>query len=273
MKTISLALASFLSLGALMTAAQSAKPLKKVMDLKMPEGGGANGAAVAWHPVQQKYYAAMAGNATYTLGIFSATGKLLSPEDQTTFFDIRGLWYNPAKKALQMNGYNENGWAQYKLTAKGFPDSAIVLYTGMHQPYEQSTGAFNAKENIVYFLNEDGNIDKYSMKDGIYLDAIELHPGKAKKTDIDEEEEDYDIDPLENYNKSTVIYTGIAGAEIGLLNHSSNQIELYNLKTGLMTKSFSFPTDAPVPQFLNFSCTNGIYWLFDKEARTWKGYK
>ncbi|MBL7741780.1 MAG: hypothetical protein JNK14_21350 [Chitinophagaceae bacterium] len=273
MKTISLALAAVLSVSATMADAQAVKPLKKVMELIMPEGGGANGAAVAWHPVQQKYYAAMAGNATYTLGVFSAAGKLLSPEDQITFFDIRGLWYNPAKKTLQMNGYNENGWAEYKLVAKGFPDTVTTLYTGMLQPSEQSTGAFNPKENIVYFLNDDGKLDKYSMKDGIYLDVIELHPGKAKLVNASQEEDHDEIDLLENYNKSTVIFTGTTGTEIGLLNHAENQIELYNIKTGLLTKKFSFPADAPVPQFLNFSYTNGIYWLFDKEARTWKGYK
>src|SRR5262245_4426823 len=75
--------------------------LKKVLELKMPKEGGANGASVAWHPVQKKYYAAMAGNTTYPLAVFDINGKRLSADDQTTMFDVRGLWYNSRSKKLQ----------------------------------------------------------------------------------------------------------------------------------------------------------------------------
>jgi hypothetical protein len=251
---------------------QPVKPLKKVLELKIPREGGANGAGVAWHPVQKKYYACMAGNASFALGVYTETGKRLSPEEQKTFFDIRGIWYNPSKKTLQMNGYDDHGWAEYKLNVKGFPDTAIVLFTGMIQPDKQSAGAFNHKANLLYFLNGEGRVDVYSMKDAIYLDVIDLHRGKTKASEIDEEEE-AGLDVLEDYNNSNLIYTAIAGAELGLLNQSQRQVELYNIKTGLLVRRLSLPADAPAPGFLNFSYCNGTYWLFDKEGRIWKGYK
>lgn len=270
MKTRSLGLLMALVFHTILLHGQATKPLKKILELKIAMEGGANGASVAWHPVLKKYYAAMAGNISYSLSVFDATGKRLSPDNQETMFDIRGLWYNPKSKTLQMNGYSEMGWAEYKLNSKGMPTEVKTLYTGLIQPNPQSTASFNPKENVLYFLNEDGNIDKYSLAEGTFLDEITLTLGKTKNDDDDDED---NSDVLEDYNSSTVIYTGITGAEIGLLNYISNEIELYNIKTGALSKKFTFPANTPMPSFLNFSYSNGIYWLFDKELRTWKGYK
>ena len=56
------------------------KTLKKIATLKMPrtvddDMPGTRGACVAWHPVQKKYYAAMAGNIGYPMGVFDGSGK------------------------------------------------------------------------------------------------------------------------------------------------------------------------------------------------------
>ncbi|MBM3432222.1 MAG: hypothetical protein FJX92_04360 [Bacteroidetes bacterium] len=85
------------------------RELKEVIQLVIPREGGANAANVAWHPIQKKYYAAMAGNISFSLAVYDNTGKLLSPTDQETLFDVRGLWYNPTTKTIQMNGYNDFG--------------------------------------------------------------------------------------------------------------------------------------------------------------------
>ncbi len=266
--------APFLFLKFTITNAQSAaNPLKKVVELKMPREGGANGASVSWHPVLKKYYAAMAGNVSYCLGVFDGTGKLLSPPELKTSFDIRGLWYNPHTKTLQMNGYSDFGWAEYRLDRKGFPDSVKLLNEGSNQPDDQSAGAFDPQKNVIYFLNEDGNLDVYDFKEGEYLDEIELTLGKTKK-DIDEDEDAADnYDVIDDYNLSTAVYTGIAGAEIGLLNYSEKEIELYNLKDGHLVRKLSLPDEAPVTYLLNFSYCNNTWWLFDTKARIWIGYR
>jgi hypothetical protein len=248
--------------------AQSTKTLTKVLELAMPDGGGANGASVCWHPVSKKYYAAIAGNTSYPLGLFDSKGKILSPADQTTMFDIRGLWYNTKTKTLQMNGYNDLGWVEYKLSSKGLPASTKQLRDGMAQPAEQSVAAYNSKANLIYFLNDDGEIEVYDM-DGAYQENFELTLGKTE----DEADEADNLEAIEDYNNTTVIYTGIGGAEIGLLNFITDEIELYDLKKKHLTRKLSLPEDAPVEDRLNFSYANGIYWLFDKDARAWVGYK
>jgi hypothetical protein len=251
--------------------AQKEKSLKKILELAIPREGGANGACVAWHPVLKKYYASMAGNVSFSLGVYDVKGKLLSPVDQEALFDIRGLWYNPGTKTLQTNGYDDFGWGEYTLNKQGFPSDITVLLEDLNQPNEQSVGAYYDKEKVVLFFNEDGNIDKYSIEDGKYIENIELSLGKSKDDDGSDNSDNEDA--IENYNSTTAVYTGIAGAEIGLFNFSSKQIELYDSKDGRIARKLLLPADAPAPQFLNFAYCNGIYWLFDKETRTWKGYR
>jgi hypothetical protein len=251
--------------------AQSTKQLKPVLELKIPREGGANAASVAWHSELKKYYASMAGNADFFIGVYNTAGKLLSPVSQKTMFDVRGLWYNPNTKTLQMNGYDEFGWGEYNLDANGFPLSVKPLQEGIHQPDKQSVGAFNPKEKVVYFFNPDGIIEKWNFNEGTFVENFELTLSKTKEESEADVQSNYDV--LKDYNSNTVIYTGIANAELGLLNYLNKEIELYNLKDGHLTQKLKLPDDAPVKEFLNFSYCNGIYWLFDTEARIWKGYK
>ncbi len=254
------------------TANNETKPLKKVLELVIPSDGGANGACVVWHPVLKKYFAAMAGNTKFFIGAYTTTGKLTTPKDQETMFDIRGLWYNPVKKAIQMNGYGTFGWAEYKLSPNGAPISVNVFAEGAFQPDVQSVGAYNAANKMVYFFNEDGNIEKYNALTAEYTETLDLTLGYT----ADEAEEEIDIDNslvIEDYNNTTVVFTGIKKAELGLLNTLNREIELYDLATGNVTRKYSLPEDAPVEYALNFAYANGIFWLFDKNARTWKGYK
>lgn len=245
--------------------------LKKVMSLEMPEGEGTNGASVVWHPVLKKYYAAFAGNISYPLGVFDAKGKRVSEDDLATTFDVRGLWYNPKSKKIQANGYDESGWAEFKLNAKGIPvGDAVVIREGTNQPEKQSTGAFNPTKGVLYFLNGDMELVTYNLATGEEGNTTTLHLG-IKKEDKDEEDEDSEM--MYDYNATTVVYTGINGAEIGILNSIENQVELYNLADGYMTKTLALPENVSAPEALNFAYTNGMYWFFNIELRTWEGYK
>lgn len=270
MKKTLLLTSSILLFASIATLGQTTKSLKKALELKIPREGGANAATVAWHPVQKKYYAAMAGNVDYCMAVFDVNGKLLSKPEQKTLFDVRGFWYNPASNTLQTNGYNDFGWGEYKLDSKGIPIEIKTYYQGLHQPDEQSVGAYNPKEKEVYFFNTEGNIEKYDFTNGEYVEDIELHLGQTKE-EADSMFDNYDF--LDSYNNTSVIYTGVKGAELGLLNHSDHQIELYNIETGYISQKLTLPEDAPAKEFLNFAFSNGIYWLFDNEARVWKGYK
>lgn len=242
--------------------------LKKVISFEITDEGGANGASVAWHPVRKYYYTAMAGNASYPMVVFDAKGKRVFDDALETKFDVRGLWYNPFTKALQTNGYSENGWGEYQLLENGKPSDINVLYEGMLQPDAQSVGSYDPVKNMLYFYTEDGGVDQYSVKVKKYIKSIPLKLGRTKT-----EADDFDNDlVIEDYN-NVAVYTGIKGSEIGMLNVAEMQIELYSLTDGFQTKIIKLPEDAPVNSMFNFSYTNNTWFLFDKENRTWLGYK
>lgn len=266
-----------------MLQAQVVKQLKKTIELQMPgipaksivtgedSMPGKRGAAVIWHPVQKKYYAAFAGNQSFPLAVFDVTGKRLSDEYLTCMVDTRGLWYNPTLKKICGNGYSDIGWFSYTLDAKGIPDDYEIYIEGMNQPGEQSIGVFNTKSNMVYFLNGQ-NIYVYNKEGMLEEDStIRIYAGISKKEDIDEDD---DAEYLsEDYNYNVLIYTGNPKTEFGLLNVTEKQVELYNRKTGLMTQKLKLPEDLPTWGAFNFSYANGIYWAFDQDTRIWTGYK
>lgn len=270
MKTIILFSLSFLLISVTTEAQINTKPIKKVAVLSMPGETGSNGAAVVWHPVLKKYYASFAGNIEYPMAIFDATFKLLSSDDVTTMFDVRGMWYNTVSKKLEANGYDENGWISYQLNTKGIPVDIVQLQEGMVQPTKQSVGVFDVQKKCISFLKE-GTIYSYLLNGQISDDYIEL---KLKAEESSEEEDDLDEMTASTtaYNTTALCYTGIINAEFAVLNYSSLQIECYNRK-GILTKSLQLPDDAVVYNSFNFSYANGIFWLFDKNERQWIGYK
>jgi len=251
------------------------KALKASITLQMPrtvddDMPGTRGASVVWHPLQKKYYAAMAGNIGYPLGVFSATGTLLSDETLNTEVDMRGMWYNPLRKEIEGNTYNDNGWFAYSLNAKGIPVEFKVILEGMNQPDAQCVGVFNSFKQQVLFLYA-GSVYAYDMKGMAVGDPKPIQWGHAKKDgEIDEEE--LGITP-DAYNATALVFTGIKGAELGFLNTITREIELYNMADGYLTRRFTLPDDATTNVSFNFAYANGMFWLFNMETRTWTSYK
>lgn len=274
MKKILLLTTALISTGILLKAQTPTKPLKKVIELKMPKTvdddmPGTRGANVVWHPVQKKYYASFAGNVGYPMAVFDATGKRLSEDELTTMADTRGLWYNAVAKTISGNGYNEFGWFAYKLDSKGIPTDLDVTNEGMFQPDAQSVGTYNPLTKQVLFVF-GSQVYMYN-NDAELQDSVVIHWGR-KKTDGADEDEDISEQP-EDYNYTSLIYTGVKGQELGFLNVTNNDIELYDIKTGFLTKILSLPEEATAEQSFNFAFANGTYWLFDMEQRKWVGYK
>lgn len=259
-KIISFLFLSFLTLS---LSAQSGTTLIKRLSLVMPGETGSNGASMVWNPTTKKYYCAFAGNSAFPLAVFNATGKQVSDDDLECMFDIRGLWYNPSSRQIEGNGFNDYGWNQFELDDEGIPVDSKNLIAGMHQPDKQSVGAFDNDRKQVFFLHE-GRIVYY--KNGKEDRSIDLELGdEGVKAANDADMHIY------NYN-STACYTGIKGGEYALLNINQLRIELYNRK-GKMTGTLALPDDAPVNDLFNFAFTNGAFWLFDKDERTWYSFK
>ncbi len=250
-----------------------AKILSKTMELKIhAKIGGSNGASIAWHPLQKKYYVAMAGNAEFPLEIFDESGNSLTDTLLTTMFDVRGLWYNTQEKKIQGNAYNDFGWVEYMTDESGLKVYMRKLFWGMKQPEAQSTGVYDEKNNGVYFFDNVNllGVERRNISTGSIDTSFIFHYGSRTQDQIKLDEE---FDLGEKYNSTSIGFTGIPGSEIALLNAFDMQIEYYNIATGLMTKVLRLPGDAPAELTLNFCYANGIFWLFDKANRRWLGYK
>lgn len=273
-KLIFSAIALLISLQAFSQAAGSVKPvpLKKVLTLKSSDYEQGNGAGVVWHPVQKKYYTARAGNISFPMDVFNATGKKLSKEGLETMADVRGLWYSGVKKTICVNCYNDGGWAAYKLNAAGIPTDVNVFVEGKNQPDENSVGAYEAAKSRVYFL-QNNDIYAYNANTGVKAkeDAIlNLNKGICKAYELDED--DYEDELPEFYN-ATMVYTGRPNQEFGLLNVNDGQIDLFSATTGMRTKVLSLPEGYKIPSYFCFAYTNGMFFLFDKENQQWNGFK
>ena len=241
--------------------------MSRTIDDEMP---GKRGACVAWHPVQKKYYASMAGNMGFPMGVFDATGKRISSDTLNCNADTRGLWYNVQKKELQGNSYNDYGWFRYVVNVKGTPVKTTIFLEGKNQPDDNSVGAFNPLKQQVMFLYGN-DIFFYSMNGEESGQSLTINWGRTKKDGVSEEGEE--IWTSEDYNYTTVVYTGIKGAELGFLNTTDSQIELYNIADGFLTRKLKLPADASINSSFNFAYANGMCWLFNMEERTWTGYK
>jgi hypothetical protein len=261
MRFLTFLLVVFLGLQTAFT--QQALQLTKVMELKMTGDGGSNGASVAWHSVGKKYYAAMAGNASYPLCVFDSKGSLLSPSDNAALVDVRGLWFNAKKAKIQGNAFGEDGWFEYTLNADGIPTDFKKMIEGASQPDDQCVGTFSSKTNEVIFF--DGmDIYFYDALTGEVKESLSFEE-VLKKSGISLSEKG-------NYNDRSILFTAKPGQEIGLVNVEKKQIELFSLD-GKLSLILKIPQSQEVYPSFNVAYANGMYWLFDKDSRKWIGYK
>ncbi len=235
----------------------------------MPEGDGTNGAAVAWNPIEKKYYSAFAGNESFPMAVFNENGRRISDPSLTAMFDVRGLWFNEETETIETNGYGESGWAAYKLDVNGIPEEIDLIIEEEAQSNENSCGVFMQYEYVVVFRTEEGGLEVYDRDYGDLIGSTKINLGQTTAGSGENSSS-----TLEQYNNTSIACVGDETiVRFGFLNHKKRQIELYNADTGLLTTVLKLPTEAVVNANFNFSYTNGIYWLFDTVSRTWTGYK
>ncbi len=247
-------------------AAPAIKSLQKVMTLKIDRPGGTDGAAVAWHPLEKKYYAAQAG-ADAPMMIFDEKGKKITATDLKAGVDVRGLWYNPKSRTLQASTASNNGWYEYAVNERGVPENRrrITIETGIHGA--QAVGAYDYRSDAVWFYDNTTAMAESRGLNGLAsVEKTKLKLGSTSKDAVTDEEI---AQQKASYNENAIVYTG----EIGLLNVAKKQVELYDPGPGVMTRALKLPESAPVSKSLNFSYSNGIYWLFNKGTREWCGYR
>ena len=254
--------------------AQTVRPLRKVSELKMPSGNGDNGGTVAMNLKNRYYYATIAGNKTYSMAFFNGAAEMVSPPDLALMADIRGLWYSPVTKTFHANGYGTTGWITYVMDEAGIPYDLKTQFPGQRQPFPQSTGAYNQRENVVYFLKGSAIVVYDAATGNEVPEKMKvLKAGYSAKKPVPADWKVDTFQVLPDYNSTTVIFTGQANAEFGLLNVKTKEVELYSSVAGLITQRLQLPPEAPVKDKLNFAFANNIYWFYDKGTRSWLGYR
>jgi hypothetical protein len=245
--------------------------LKKQFTVTIPGEGGSNSCSVVWHPVYKKYFTAMVGNAIYPFVSFDVTGKNVK-ELSETGQDLRGMWYNPISKRLEFNCYDSTGIGYYKQNKDGSIAENIIVKEGMHQPNGQSVGSYMKEGNKILFFSGLGEITCYNATTLEQQTSIVINVSCKTKQEVENRIEDMQIYE-DGRNLTQVVYTGIKGTELGIFDIDNKQIELYNIKTGLITKILQLPNDAPINASFNFCYNNGFWWLFNKDTRSWTAYK
>ncbi len=253
---------------------EAQKMLKPVITIQFPEGDGTNGAAVAWHPIQKKYYTSIVGAATYIMGVYDAKGNPLQ-ENVDAENDYRGMWFNPIKKRIEFNCYADGGLGHLVLDASGKIKEKVIDIADMNQPDDQSVGVYHPKTNSIMYLSSTYSVEKYNPQSGkVMLPFTNLHVGCKTIEEVNELDTDTETTRWESRNNSSVQYTGIAKGELAVLNVDDRIIELYDQKTGLLTKNaFRIPDDVAIHFDFNFSYSNGLWWFFNKDERKWVGCK
>jgi hypothetical protein len=254
--------------------AQPVRQLRPILEFRMPRGEGDNGGTVAISLKNRNYYATIAGKKTYSMAIFNGAGEMISPADLALLYDIRGLWYHPVQKTFYANGFGNIGWIKYTIDEAGIPYDANPIFEGQRQPFPQSVGQFSQKENLVYFLKGSTVV---------VFDAITGNPmpeknkllriGYNRKNPPPPNQTIDSFSVRTDYNTTTLIYTGLAQSEFGLLNLKTREIELYGAVDGLMSSRLKIPEDIPVRDKLNFAFCNNFYWLYDNSKRSWIGLR
>lgn len=244
-----------LILGPAYIQAQIISQPKASLQLCFEGTSGTNGSAVAYDPATGHYFASIAGNGVFPLEVFDASGKNLYQTECGS--DMRGLWWNPKTNQLEGNGYSGVGIVGLILDNSGYPSLGNTTIIGGegHQPEANSCGTFDGKKYIWYYSS--GSFFAYTRASGKVAKSIQFS-GDAN---------------VESINNTSVIYTGIKGMELGLLDYERLEVLLFNKKSGALAATIKLPASAITNYAFRFAYANKHVFLYDIENRCWTGYQ
>jgi len=221
--------------------------------LTFQEYGGYNSGAVTYNPKAKLYYAVIAGNIEFPLETFDEKGK---PMSQTLAgFDSRGMWWNPNTKALERNGYGGN-WTSNAIGSNGYITGGTkTIFSGMKQPNDNACGVFDFDANEVLFYNY-GEVVRYNRNSGQKVGEITLQ-------NINDD----------NILEYCMVYTGIKGKELGVVDYKSKQVYLFDKSNGAKTEAIQLPSNTVINERFGLAYANSYIWIYDPEMRTWTGFK
>jgi gliding motility-associated-like protein len=219
------------------------------------QGGGTNATGVAYNPIFNVYYAAIAGNPGFPLETFDAAG---TPLFQTnTGFDMRGLWWNFNLNQLESNGYNAGGIWSYDLNGTGYAlNTGTSVFTGYNQPSVQSVGDYNCVDNEIWYYNA-GSIMKRDRATNALIANLPI-TGLPVGTG--------------NLNNNTVFYTDCQGHEIGILDYVTKRVYFADKTTGAYSGMSQLPAATVTNNAFRASWANNMVWTYNTANRTWSSF-
>jgi hypothetical protein len=237
--------------------------LLKVAELPMGPVSAVDGACVAWHPIQKKYYAGMVGGPNELMRIFNEKGEPI--DSCTTLANLRGLWYNPTKKLLEGNAVEYKGWFTYQLNEKGLPEKIEPVFNFDAVSNGQSVGAYlevDAQGTVAFLF--DISVHFFDATNGVFISAVTLPElyGDTK----------YEINQAGLTHTALVLATGMPEAELAFVNVYKRQIDFIKLGKGY-SHSLIIPQQQPLYGAFNTAFANGILWMYDQQKKVWNGYQ
>jgi hypothetical protein len=234
-----------------------AQPLTKLLQefsYQFVSNEGTNASAVVWHPKKKLYFTIIAGNSNFPLEAFDAKGN--SKYSKPVGIDSRGLWLNG--NTLEINAAGEEGWHAINFENKMGSHSLNTIVSGAYQPDFQTVGTYHKKKKAVMFFDtERSQIVFYDRKNPDKTSSLKLTL-PANFTD--------------NFNLSTIIYTGVKGYEYFLLNARDFQLFFFD-EQGKSKGSVALPDDIYTSQMFRFSYANKRIFFYNTENRKWTAYK
>lgn len=176
--------------------------------LSVSENGTDNRSGLTYRADKAVYYSINAGNSSYPMDVFAASGKPLAAPSQG--FDYRSIWWNPRSSQLEGNGYDELGiFIQTLEKDDGLPTGeGNIIFKGA-QPDIQSVGDFDYRDNeILYYF--EGEIYRYDRQDNTFLASSTLSGAEG-------------ISPTD-LNANSIAYSGCGGLEAILYQYEKRRV-------------------------------------------------
>jgi len=228
----------------------------KLLDSLIFTSTGITNASLVWHPVKARYYSLRPGNAAFPLETWVA-GSSTSVCTATAGVDSRGLWYNPATNAIERNCFGTLGWATLGIDAASCATGAFTtIFSGQLQATTQSVAAFDPVQNeVLTYAAATTSVQFRSRATGALVQTL-LLTGT----------------PVANINTESIIWTGQAGYEIGLLDYVTKRVLLFSRASGAFTGQSQLPASAATHSQFRFCYTNNRVWLYNATLRKWNAY-
>lgn len=248
-------LSLLLLIGAKLGYSQCATYTSAVSDVTLQTTGGTgNRSAIAYFPTKNMYYSVNAGSGSYPIESYTYTGgAALGFTPQVA--DYRGLWYNFNLGTIEGNSFGSGGIFRHDINqVTGNASGTAVNVNTSNMPNSQSCGAYDPINNHVLYYDAN-TLYKYNRTTGALVTSMAI-------TGL----------PAGNINTYGILYTGIAGQEVGVYDYTNLAVRFINYTTGAYVSSCQLPVGAPAPSSFRFGYANNRIFLYNG-TNQWYGYK